>query len=397
MGNVLPLIGWGRALRDRGHRVTLVGEDLLSKIADREGFGHLAVGLSPMLERNRAGDRARGAWDRLQLLRSEYEWVLRGSCAALMPVVQDKDVVVAAPYWVVGARIACERHGAPLATVYLQPWKLPRDPDAEPGKPWFSPFQRVGRGIRQKLGNLAMARKLNIYRRELGMSPVRRPLEWWNSPDAVLAFFPDWFSPRQRSWPAQLQHVGFPLFDRWDSDWKNEELDNFLAAGDPPLVFSQSSNATEDRSYIDVSIAAAERLKRRAVILTTMPEQLPNPLPSHVRYFGFVPISVLLPRSAAFIHHGGVGTLSQTLAAAVPQLVVPQIWDQPDNCRWLAKLGVSRQLTVQQYRVDQVTEQLKYLLESDDVREKCRNLAQQIPVQNSFDAACESLERLGRS
>jgi len=40
------------------------------------------------------------------------------------------------------------------------------------------------------------------------------------------------------------------------------------------------------------------------------------------------------------IHHGGIGTTAQALAAGLPQLVVPMSHDQPDNAVRIRRLGV---------------------------------------------------------
>jgi hypothetical protein len=48
----------------------------------------------------------------------------------------------------------------------------------------------------------------------------------------------------------------------------------------------------------------------------------------------------VLPHCAAIVHHGGVGTLAQGLAAGVPQLVMPMGFDQPDNATRSSALGV---------------------------------------------------------
>jgi UDP:flavonoid glycosyltransferase YjiC (YdhE family) len=389
MGNVLPFIGLGRALRTRGHQVTLVGPASLSSLADREQLEFVQI-----QEPTASGIAVRsGLVSKIRFLQTKYETALRGFCSALTPLLRQRDTVVAAPFWITGARLACELHRIPLATVYLQPRMLLDDSD----RSILRPLRKAGGRLVRSLANRVMARKLNSYRRELGLPPVRKPLEWWNSPDAVLAFFPEWYSPKQPIWPAQLQHVGFPLFDHWDAPYRSEELNRFLAAGAPPLVFAQSSNAKVDRDYIAISIEAAFRLNRRAVFLTTLPEQLPNPLPSHVGYFGIVPLSVILPRSAAFIHHGGVGSLSQALAAGVPQLTIPKILDQFDNCRWLSKLGVSRQLKAREYRVDRVVTELNDLLQSPTVKRACQEFARRIPADDPFGQACEQLERISRS
>ena len=53
--------------------------------------------------------------------------------------------------------------------------------------------------------------------------------------------------------------------------------------------------------------------------VTRYPEQLPASLPEGVRHCAYMPFSPLLPRSAALVHHGGIGTKAQALAAGIPQ------------------------------------------------------------------------------
>ena len=52
----------------------------------------------------------------------------------------------------------------------------------------------------------------------------------------------------------------------------------------------------------------------------------------------------ILPHAAALVHHGGIGTCAQGMAAGVPQIVMPLAHDQPDNALRLLRLGVSRTL-----------------------------------------------------
>ncbi len=391
LGNVLPFIGWGRALRARGHQVTFVSQTNLAERAEREGFEFVGVGPFPSAAGS-SDENATGIRAKIKLVRAEFEVALRNFHQHLVPAIQQPDTVVAAPFWIIGARIACETHRVPLASIYLQPRMLPTDGgDAA----WLRPFYRGLQKFRWAIANRLLGKQLNRYRRELSLPPEWGMIPWWNSPERILAFFPEWFAPRQPEWPQQLRYAGFPLFDGWVTEWQHEELDRFLAAGDPPLIFSQSSNVgTADEEYLRVSMEAAKRLGRRAVILTTHPELLPNPLPDHVRYFGIIPLSAILPRSAAFIHHGGMGSLAQAIAAGVPQLTTPWILDQPDNCRHLAKLGVSRTMKPRQYRVDRVVAELKSLLESRDVQTRCRELSRQLPTEEPFAVACDELEQL---
>jgi len=78
----------------------------------------------------------------------------------------------------------------------------------------------------------------------------------------------------------------------------------------------------------------------RAVFLTMKPQQLPADLPDSIFVAIYAPFSRLLPRASAMVHHGGIGTTSQCLAAGIPQLVVFMSLDQPDNAARVERLGV---------------------------------------------------------
>ncbi|MBA8926426.1 UDP:flavonoid glycosyltransferase YjiC (YdhE family) [Kutzneria viridogrisea] len=67
-------------------------------------------------------------------------------------------------------------------------------------------------------------------------------------------------------------------------------------------------------------------------------------LPANVRPIGWVPLSALLATSAAAIHHGGSGSTMASLAAGVPQILVPQGADQFFNSRAVAKRGVGLEI-----------------------------------------------------
>jgi UDP:flavonoid glycosyltransferase YjiC (YdhE family) len=73
-------------------------------------------------------------------------------------------------------------------------------------------------------------------------------------------------------------------------------------------------------------------------------------------------VAMMLPRVAAMVHQGGVGTTGQGLRAGVPMLVVPFAHDQPDNGMRVERLGVARNLAREQYQGERVASELKELL-----------------------------------
>ena len=139
--------------------------------------------------------------------------------------------------------------------------------------------------------------------------------ELLNAPDRVLALFPEWFAPRQPDWPSQTRFVGFPLWDAQEAGGLPEPLERFLAAGEAPIAFTLSSTDWKAREFYRAAVGACCDLSCRGVLLTPERDSVPSPLPPEVIRVDYAPFRRLLPRVSALVHHGGLGTGAQALAA----------------------------------------------------------------------------------
>ena len=309
--------------------------------------------------------------------------------------------VVAASSLGFGALAAQETLGVPVVSVHLSPvvFRSEHECSVLPGlymPPWLP---GVLKRWQWRLVDVAVADRLlapgiNEFRAELGLSPVRRVLhDFIHSPRRVLGLFPAWFADAQPDWPAQTVLTGFPLYDERGATQMAPELDEFLAAGEPPIVFTPGSAMIHGQSFFTAAVAACRLLKRRGLLLTRFAEQVPTALPPYVRHFDFAPFSEILPRCAALAHHGGVGTLSQALAAGVPQLVMPMSHDQPDNAARLERLGVAATVWPKHFQGMTVAREFARLLESGDVQSRCRAIADQMRCEEPLSATCDEIER----
>ena len=152
----------------------------------------------------------------------------------------------------------------------------------------------------------------------------------------------------------------------------------------------------QDAEFFRVSAEVCRASGRRGLLLTQFPEQLPARLPETVRHFHYVPFSEVLPRAAAFVHHGGIGTIAQGLAGGVPQLVVPLAHDQPDNAIRVRGLGVGEMLLPKHYQVETVLRRLDEMLGSAAIRENCRRRSRDLSAGSALERTCELIEGLGR-
>ncbi|HWA97364.1 MAG TPA: nucleotide disphospho-sugar-binding domain-containing protein, partial [Pirellulales bacterium] len=188
--------------------------------------------------------------------------------------------------------------------------------------------------------------------------------------------------------------TGFPLYDEGDLIEPDADLLAFVESDSPPIAFTPGSANVHGRAFFETAIEACRLLGRRALLLTRFPEQLP-PLPEHARHFEFVPFGWLLPRTAAVVHHGGVGSTSQGFAGGVPQLLMPLGFDQFDNAKRVVRLGAGDYLTPAKFTATSVARVLQRLIESPDVAASCHALAERSRQQNALATMCEAIERLG--
>jgi UDP:flavonoid glycosyltransferase YjiC (YdhE family) len=236
---------------------------------------------------------------------------------------------------------------------------------------------------------------LNELRRDVGLPPVNRIFSRWiHATDVVVGLFPNWFAPPQPDWPPNARLVGFPLWDTHPEAELAPQVVQFLDQGDRPIAFSPGSANREAHAFFQVAVDVCQSLGRRGILLTKYADQLPATLPPTVRHFGFVPLSKLLPHTAALVHHGGIGNCAQGLAAGVPHLIRPMSFDQFDNSRRLVQLGVGAEISVKGFRAPAAAAAIARLLDSSTVAAKCRDFAARCNGPAALDSACEIIESL---
>ena len=402
-GDVHPVLALGSVLQQRGHNVTLMTTPNFADVVADAGLPFIGVGDVEAYERVLNNPRM---WDPQRgfevAARDGFLPLLRPAYAALRQFDPRRTLLVCTSFiW--AARLLQENEGYHLATIQLQPTQFfsARKPPVLGGNVipgWLPrPFVRLFLNTLQaRFIDPIVAPDLNAFRAELALPPVRRIFgEWQHSPELVVGLFPDWFAPPQADWPPNVRLTGFVTHDRsHDQASPDPALDAFLDAGPPPILFTAGTAMRHARDFFANSVAAARRLGRRALLLTQYPEQLPDPLPEGCATFRYVPFSQVLPRAALLVHHGGIGTAAQALAAGIPQLVMPHGHDQPDNAQRLVGLGVARALRPKQYSVERAVAALSVLLEDPALAARCRALAERIDFAANAGAAGDVLEDL---
>ena len=406
-GDVHSFVGVALALRARGHDVTVITSAYFAPLIERVGLRLVPFGTVEQFDTVTEHPDLWNQWRGLEVIASAVKLGTPELYQLVAREVADGDAVLVAGGLAMVARIAHDALGIPLVTLHLQPQCFFSVHDSPVMHPWLTSINRFPRPIKRLLFALAdrmadrvMAPAANHLRAELGLPPVRHIVSrWWHSPQRVIGLFPDWFAPPQPDWPSQTVLTGFPLYDERGVTDLPPGLEAFCRdaedAGKPPIVFAPGSGNRQAERFFEAAADACHRIGRRGILLTRFPAQLPRRLPELVRHFDYVPLSVALPRAAALVHHGGIGTAAQGLASGRPQLVMPMTFDQPDNASRLGRLGVARTLRPAAFTGPAVARELETLLGSDDVARSCDEVARRFEGADPITRTCELIEEMG--
>ena len=407
-GDVHPFVGLGLELRDRGHAVTIVANGHFQPLIQRAGLSFIELGTDEEYRRLTADP---DLWHNsrsfkvifdsvLETVRPLYEIVER--FVALSKLRGTDDAVVVSSSLGFGARIAEDKLGVPTASVHLSP-ALFRTAHATPIirgaplRPWMPGWLKrlvFAAGDRYFIDPL-LAPAMNAFRKELGLPPISGVLrDWLHSPRLTIGLFPDWFAAVQPDWPKQVRLTGFPLYDESGIEPLLPQLKQFLDEGEPPIAFTPGSAMWQGRAFFESATDACRLLGRRGLLLTRHREHVPPNLPEYVRHVDYAPFSALLPRCAALVHHGGIGTSAQAMSAGIRQVVMPMAYDQPDNAGRMARLGVAAVLPPGKFRGPTLARRLGELLDSPQAAASCRAVAEKFVGANALARTCELIEGL---
>lgn len=404
LGDLHPMIALGLELQRRSHSAAIVTSEYHRERITKTGLGFYpaAPDLRPddkaliratMDERRGPEEVVRFMLRELPQTYADYERAANADGGA--DLIVTSDLAYAGP-------ILAQKTGLAWASQVLSPISfLSRyDETVLPQIPWLRHLHALGPRFHGAVVGLAKyaARRLttpiNAFRTSLGLTPVRDPFfDDKHAPTLVLAMFSRLIGEPRPDWPPQTVQTGYAFYDG-DEPALSPELQAFLDAGEPPLVFTLGSAAVFDPgSFFIESASAARELRRRAVLLVG-PE--PTTIPrggADIGIFPYAPFSKLFPRAAATVHQGGSGTTAQAMRAGRPMVIVPYAHDQPDNALRVSRHGISRTVRRGRYSADTVARALRGLLEDPGVAARCAAVREQLLLEQGAKTAADAIER----
>jgi vancomycin aglycone glucosyltransferase len=336
-GDVEPLVGLAVALQGLGAQVRVCAPpDLAARLAE-VGVPLAPLGMSVRQLLDGATRPSAADIPRIQAA------LIAEQFAELPALAEDCDALVTTGLFPVAAsaQSVSEKLGIRYVFAAYCPIYLPSPhhrPQPLPGRPLPPEVtdNRVLNDLSIQNYNAMFGEVLNSHRASLGLPPVDNVRDHvitgnpWLAADPVLAPWPGspdldvvqtgaWMVPDERPLPA--------------------ELVAFLDAGEPP-VYVGFGSMPAPAGVARVAIDAIRAQGRRVVIGRGWADLALIDERDDCFAVGEVNQQMLFRRVAAVVHHGGAGTTTTAARAGAPQVVVPQMADQPYFAARVAELGI---------------------------------------------------------
>jgi vancomycin aglycone glucosyltransferase len=332
-GDVEPCAALGRELLRRGHDVYIAVPPNMLGFVKSVGLTAVSYGPDSREQLNPAADfvsdfpaKMRNPIDMFSEVVERVGRVKTAKTAALKPLVEDADLLVAGfNERDVAANIA-EYQGIPLAVVHYFPERV-----------WSSGIMYA-----------SVAKDTDdAQRRALGLPEQPEPSVLSalqiQAYDAFCLPGPaaDWAEPDGRHPFIGALTLDLPT----DAD---DDVLSWIAAGTAPIYFGFGSTpVVQFADTVAMISAACLQLGERALICSGPNDFAPVPELEHVRIVRAVNHAAIFPACRAVVHHGGAGTTAAALRAGTPMLMLWLWLDQP---LWAAgaeelKVGAGQQFT----------------------------------------------------
>ncbi len=390
LGDLFPYLNIARLLVESGHSITIVTNEPHRERV--EAVGHKFHPLLPNINRDpdffrRVMDEFRGGRYLLEEILFPY---VRDNYRELIGILPGHDLLITHMATPAGPLVA-RTTGIPWISTVLAPISMFSDKDPpvlnvllrklrtwSPGLTAFVNRQAKGTAIR-------WSRPVVQFQKELGQSEAGNALfEGQHSPQKVLALFSRHMAPVQEDWPKQTVVTGFPLLPPLPLP---ENLERFLAGGEPPVVITLGSTAV----FTPGSFFEFARHVGRRVLLLAGPSAASIPATKDVLAVEYAPHSAVFPHASVIIHQGGIGTTAEALRSGRPSLVVPFCHDQPDNAYRLERLGVGRTLSRRSLSVKTLRREVEELIANPGYANAARELGTKIAAEDGPLAAAREI------
>ena len=408
-GDVYPYVPVASEMQRRGHNVTyVVPREFHPDFAD-EPFRcvHSGTDFSPMtlnLPENaefvrKWGMKANGAF----LMRLYI-------CKLTVPHMQlqfdtlknaaeeaDVDLFVQHPGASLLGQIVADAMDVPWISGDLFPMIRPTADHPPPGLPNLGQTANKAMwtaGSSRLTAPLSCHNALMDFRTSIGLSPgPTSAIKAMQSPHGMIGMVSPHYFPVPSDWPDTYQMTGFTHWAGPGSGVLGDDVLRFLDEGPPPVVITLgTAAATAHPEVFGAALDELDKAGERAIVLAST-DALAESLRTRVSngphaVWPFVPLQALLQRAKAIVHSGAHGTNGLGLAAGLPAVIVPSLFDQVWHGERQEELGTG--VLVRKHK--DVPAAMTRLLHDTSLADNARAFGQLLQDEDGVTASADAIE-----
>jgi UDP:flavonoid glycosyltransferase YjiC (YdhE family) len=405
-GDVAPYTGLARRLNDAGHTAVIATHEPFRAMVEAHGIEFAGLAADP---RELLGGEDGRRWQAASGIASAVRMVglmkpyAREMAEKSLVATEGADLILCSTLTAANYHVGQARK-IPTMGVFLQPL----EPTAE-----FSSVltggvrsyggwgNRASGAVSEALLGAPFMGEINRVRDELSLPSIsyralHRELAASHWP--VQYGFSRHVVPRPADWRPGLDVVGY-WWSEPDPTWTPPpELEDFLAAGDPPVLtgFGSMAAGTGDANRLaDLAVTALRSVGARGILQAGWSGFAADDGRDDILSIGEAPHDWLLPRVAAVVHHGGAGTSAAAVHHGVPAVPVPVLADQPFWADRIRRQGAAAEpIPFRHLTTDRLAFALRQVLHVPSYRANARALAARVDEEDGAGAVVAAVENL---
>lgn len=384
------MIALGKALRERGHEVTLQTWRRWQTDVEAEGMAFAAAPEYDVFPSDGKDGQPLDFYEAVVHATKDTEPFVR----ELRPDAVVADILTLAP------ALAAELAGVPKATLIPHVY-----PENEPSAPVYSlgarlPRTRMGRALwrrAQRPNRLGVERgriELNQTRARLGLPELDYGHGGTSRELALVATFPHLEYPR--TWPSWARIVG-PLM--WEPPYGEvappHDISGNRRRADPIVLIAPSTAQDPDHDLLHAALRGLADAPVR--VLATWNRRLPSrplPVPANAKIVEWVSYAKTMPNCDVVVCHAGHGTLVRALASGCAVVACPDTGDMNENSARLDWAGAGVRLPRRFASPRPLRLAVERALSKPSIRARARELSAWAQANDPAGSAAAHVEHL---
>jgi len=387
-GDIQPYIALGIALKKSGHSITIITHPWAEKIVNSCELSFLPIGDDIDIN-NAAKQFVERSSNNLKGLKFALNFIfdnLRKCHTDLLSTLKDFDLIIG--HGIVGNSEA-DMLNKPFVSISIETMGLQKEY-------WKTKniVKEFNIFLSDKLLGAIFGKPYKEYRKEIGAPPIGAVK---NYPYLALVAISNLLQKPNPNWRKVTMIAGFFLADTPDDFKSAENLQNFIDAGDKPILITFGSMFHKQEQTINlykIIFDAISKAQSRALLLMPDLNRKEATMPENIFLINQVPYSWLLSQVSLVVHHFGFGTTAEVLKAGLPSIPIPHIFDQKTRAVQIYELGyATKPLSIKKLNSDTLSKAILKVKADKQMQGKCKEAGIKISNEKGTDKAVELINR----